>query len=229
MFFVVLRSACVMVTFPVLLFSSVSVSAHAAPVRDGVPEARAATKTSATVLLSRLSVKSEQNSGYSRELFKLWTTKNGCTTRNQVLKDESLVPVKVTSRCAVVSGKWRSPYDNVVVTNPRGLDIDHVVPLQEAWGSGASKWNSDRRKNYANDLGYSASLIAVTAHSNRSKGDDDIAEWQPENVKYLCTYATNWVSVKYRWKLAVDGREKTALQKIFKKCGNPTVTVPPLS
>ncbi|GGT01368.1 hypothetical protein GCM10010270_86390 [Streptomyces violaceus] len=58
-----------------------------------------------------------------------------------------------------------------------GLDIDHMVPLAEAWDSGASAWTAQRRERYANDPGQEASLVAVTARSNRSKADQDPAQW----------------------------------------------------
>jgi hypothetical protein len=67
----------------------------------------------------------------------------------------------------------RRVYDGVTTTNPSKFDIDHVVPLGEAWVSGARKWTTAKRTTYANDLGYAWSLDAVTAHSNRSKGDRD--------------------------------------------------------
>ncbi|MFF2721438.1 DUF1524 domain-containing protein [Streptomyces sp. NPDC058011] len=69
------------------------------------------------------------------------------------------------------AGSWRSYYDDVEVTGAKGLDIDHVVPLAEAWNSGAHAWTPKRREAYANDLAAERSLVAVTAKTNRSKAD----------------------------------------------------------
>ncbi|GAO12837.1 hypothetical protein TPA0598_13_00210 [Streptomyces lydicamycinicus] len=55
-----------------------------------------------------------------------------------------------------------------------------MVPLAEAWNSGASQWTAARRQAYANDLGAERSLVAVTAKSNRSKADQDPAQWMPQ-------------------------------------------------
>ena len=66
------------------------------------------------------------------------------------------------------------------------------------------------------------SLIAVSAHANRSKGDQDPAEWQP--LKSRCRYLSNWVAVKLRWGLTVDTAEKRALLLAIGGCGNPTLT-----
>jgi hypothetical protein len=76
--------------------------------------------------------------------------------------------------CALTGGEWLSYYDGKTVTDPSRLDIDHMVPLAEAWDSGAAEWTAERREAYANDLGAEHSLVAVTAKSNRSKGDKDL-------------------------------------------------------
>jgi hypothetical protein len=40
------------------------------------------------------------------------------------------------------------------------VDIDHVLPLAEAWRSDAQAWSASRRQAYANDLGLAWSLQA---------------------------------------------------------------------
>ncbi|WP_436845389.1 hypothetical protein [Streptomyces cinerochromogenes] len=77
------------------------------------------------------------------------------------------------SRRSSGGGQWYSPYDDRYVTSPRGLDIDYMVPLAEAWDSGASAWTPAERQAYANDLGDDRPLIAVSAASNRSNADQD--------------------------------------------------------
>lgn len=95
--------------------------------------------------------------------------------------------------------------------NPSTFDIDHLVPLAEAWGSGANAWSAEQRTAFANDLGFRPSLIAVSASSNRSKGDRDPAEWMPPAANEHCRYLRTWVAVKTRWRLAIDVAEKRAL------------------
>jgi ABC-type transport system substrate-binding protein len=168
--------------------------------------------TLATVLAG-LTVAAERRTGYRRQLFRLWIDAdgNGCNTREEVLIAEAVLPAKVSASCAITDGHWFSPYDGLTFTDASKLDIDHMVPLAEAWDSGAYAWTPALRKAYANDIGVSWALIAVSAASNRSKGDKDPAEWLPPSVGYRCQYVAIWVAIKARWDLAVDPAEKSAI------------------
>jgi DNA uptake protein ComE-like DNA-binding protein len=115
----------------------------------------------------------------------------------------------------------------VSTTNASGFDVDHLVPLAEAWDSGASNWDSATRQAFANDLDFSMSLIAVTASSNRSKSDRDPAEWLPTNTAYHCEYAVAWVQVKARWKLSIDAVEKEKLLNLANSCGGEALEFSP--
>lgn len=98
-----------------------------------------------------------------------------------------------------------------------------MVPLAEAWDSGASEWTAERREQYANDLGSERSLVAVTAKSNRSKSDRDPGEWLPPAASAQCTYASDWVATKLRWKLTIDTKEQGALEKLAEDCPDTVV------
>jgi hypothetical protein len=155
--------------------------------------------------------------GYSRDRFPHWASQgNSCDTREIVLQRQG-TDVKSDKDCKVVSGTWNSPYDNVVIKNAAEVDIDHMVPLAEAWRSGADKWTDDERKAFANDLG-GIQLHAVTAKSNRAKGDQDPAKWKPPAESYWCTYAQYWISVKITYKLTVDQAEHDALATMLTRC-----------
>ena len=145
--------------------------------------------------------------GYDRSLFKHWidADKNGCDTRKEVLIAEAVVKPKKGAKCILTGGKWVSPYDGKTYTKDASLDIDHVVPLAEAWRSGAWAWTAKQRQDFANDLTDSRVLIAVTASANRSKGDQDVKTWLP--AKYKCNYIEAWVAVKVRYSLTFDTGE----------------------
>lgn len=179
-------------------------------------------------LLGTLTVAPEHPAGYDRDLFPMWEVQDsrGCDTRDVVLINEARKGPQIGPSCTITRGRWFSAYDGVVVRDPRTLDIDHMVPLAEAWASGASSWNETTRRAYANDLGYGRSLIAVTASTNRSKGDQDPAEWLPPRVAYRCTYISDWIAIKYRWRLSMDATEASTLRVFTNSCGNPRITVP---
>jgi hypothetical protein len=163
---------------------------------------------------------------YVREYFKHWVSENdtGCDTRVAVLlRDSKTKPV--LDGCKVVSGDWVSAYDDKEYKKPGGMDIDHMVPLSEAWQSGALDWDAATRQSYANDLGYDFGLVPVSAHSNRSKSDQDPTTWKPDTD--ACVYVGHWTMVKYRWNLTIDQAEKDAIGQVLAFCAdNYSVPVP---
>ncbi|WP_031102252.1 MULTISPECIES: HNH endonuclease family protein [unclassified Streptomyces] len=201
-------------------------TAHAAP-------ATAAPRDAVTLpvqdALAQLPVRTEDRTGYERTKFKHWVDadKDGCNTRAEVLKAEAVVAPEQGASCRLSGGAWFSPYDDRFIQGPGGLDIDHRVPLAEAWDSGASDWSAQEREEYANDLGDDRSLIAVSAASNRSKADQDPSTWLPPAVGYRCQYVTDWVATKMRWGLNVDTDEKAAINEVLDNCPNVPVTVTP--
>lgn len=209
---------------PVLL---AALSSLAVLVATAAP-AQAAT-TTARSLLWKVAVAAESNSSYDRAKFGSWIDANGdCqNTRHEVLIAESKVtPTYSSRRCTVTKGKWLSRWDNRTWTNPSDVDIDHHVPLAEAWGSGARSWSSTDRRRFNNDL-YGPALNAMTDNLNSAKQARDPAQWLPPYAASRCTYAIWWVQVKYRWRLKMDTAERSALANILSgTCGNRTVTIP---
>ncbi|WP_319463577.1 HNH endonuclease family protein [Micromonospora sp. RTP1Z1] len=108
---------------------------------------------------------------------------------------------------------------------PGDLQIDHMVPLAEAWDSGTRNRTTSRRQSYANDLGDSRPLVAVTDNVNQAKGDQDPATWMPPYSSARCRYINEWVATKIRWRLTRGHREKNALTSWANSCPNVTITV----
>ena len=179
--------------------------------------------------IEALDVAEEQRDGYDRDLFKHWVDadRDGCDTRREVLLAEAVVAPEQGDRCKLTGGKWLSYYDEETVTDAGKLDIDHVVPLAEAWDSGAHAWDDERREKFANDLEADRSLVAVTARTNRSKADKDPTDWMPPAESAHCTYLVDWVTTKTRWGLTVDQVEKKTLLTSADACEGETVDVDP--
>jgi len=190
------------------------VNGEAAVAAPPTPPDAATAKTE----LSKLTVQAEgSESGYSRDKFPHWIDQgDSCNTREVVLKRDG-ENVQVGSDCYPTSGTWKSPYDDGEWTQPSDVDIDHMVPLAQAWRSGASSWTTDKRQDFANDLDH-AQLWAVTDNVNQEKGDADPAQWKPPNTSFYCMYARAWVDVKYQWGLTADSAEVDALTDMLNTC-----------
>jgi Protein of unknown function (DUF1524) len=198
---------------------------HAASARSpgeaSAPPARPQTDSAQTVRLRaairQLSIAVERRAGYDRDRFRLWVDADGdCQdTRDEVLAQESRIRV---TGCDISRGRWLSYYDGRTWLNSSDVDIDHLVPLAEAWDSGAWDWNAGTRERYANDLGDRRTLVAVTDNVNQSKGDQDISEWLPSRAH--CRYLSQWVVVKTRWSLSINRPEARTLRRLGDRCRN---------
>jgi hypothetical protein len=145
---------------------------------------------------------------------------DGCDAREQTLIAESTTPAQVDPfGCKVIAGDWTSDYDGTVTSDPSAVDIDHVVPLENAHLSGGWRWDAGRRRQFANDP---ANLVAVSPASNRSKGASTPDEWRPPNQVSWCQTATTWVRVKVSYGLTATTTERDALGDMLSRCGGPT-------
>ncbi|MFF4320167.1 HNH endonuclease family protein [Streptomyces sp. NPDC001568] len=204
----VLASAVALASLTSLVNAPGALAAPPTPISASAARAHLATVTPAA---------EGSTSGYSRDLFPHWSTVSGsCNTRETVLKRDG-VNVVQDSSCAAVSGSWYSEYDGATWTAASDIDIDHMVPLAEAWRSGANSWTTTKRQQFANDL-TRPQLIAVTDNVNQAKGDLDPGKWLPSRTAYRCTYARMWVQVKQYWGLRMDSTEKTALTNVLNGC-----------
>ena len=144
-------------------------------------------------------------------------------TRAEVLIAESVSPVSFAPeddrrKCRVISGGWVGPWTGEAFSDASDVDIDHHVPLGHAHLSGGWDWPSERKRAYANDLDDPASLQAIGARVNRSKGKQPPDEWRPDNTAGWCRYAADWIVVKKKWDLTVISSEVTALEDMLSTC-----------
>jgi hypothetical protein len=200
---------------------------------SGRPPAGLPSPTDAAAQLARLPVVARTDPGlpaYTRDAFgSSWADVdgNGCNQRDDVLLRDAVpgsTAVARQGRCPhdVLAGTWVDPYtgdmlefdDLKDLSQAQAIQIDHVVPLAEAWVSGAWEWPPARRLRFANDLD---GLLAVDGPTNASKGADDPAAWRPRKA-YQCSYALRWIHVKHRWGLGVDASEAAALADLLGAC-----------
>jgi hypothetical protein len=210
--------------------------------RTTSPPAKATAGT-ALAAVARLTVKGRApKTGYSRAAFgQAWfdTDRNGCDTRNDVLRRD-LADRVMKNWCKVLAGtRAPDPYTGrsirFVIGGASEIDIDHVVALSDAWQKGAATWSAGTRLAFANDP---LVLLAVDAAANRSKGDGDAATWLPPNTSYRCQYVARQVAVKLKYHVWVTAAERAAMVRVLSACPGtalpgpgsaPTVAAPPKS
>jgi hypothetical protein len=134
-----------------------------------------------------------------------------CDTRFAVLVTQGN-NVKHTN-CDIISGIWINPYTNETITDSSKIDIDHIIPLKNAWSSGAYLWKQDKRVKYANAPNI---LIISDIKSNRTKGDKSPDKWLPSENK--CGYMIKWIYIKFDYGLSVTKSEKDTLNTKINTC-----------
>ena len=176
----------------------------------------------ATEILEKLEVKGRApKTGYTREEFyNGWPTVEGCNLRQRIIKRE-FGDTAVLDGCNVMAGEYDEPYtgEHKIFTKreeiSKGVQIDHVVALSDAWQKGAQYMERETRYNIATDP---LNLLAVDASANEKKSDGDAATWLPTNKKFRCQYVARQVSVKYKYKLWVTEAEKDAIARVLANC-----------
>ncbi|GAB3592347.1 hypothetical protein GCM10027446_12860 [Angustibacter peucedani] len=222
----------------------------AATAATAVPATEAGAAGTSLAALARVPVKGRApRTGYERAAFgAAWsdTDRNGCDTRDDVLRRDlhAYVLKAGTHGCVVLRGTLDDPYTGRSVAFVRGpgtssrVQVDHVVPLADAWQKGAQQWDAARREQFANDP---LNLLAVDGPTNRRKGDGDAATWLPPDTGYRCQYVARQVAVKAAYGLWMTDAERSASARVLAGCpqqrgpaatpfhlgGGPVETVPP--
>jgi hypothetical protein len=159
---------------------------------------------------------------YSRSLYRHWIDEDGdCQdTRVEVLVRDAIGRLVFADEkdCKVKGGKWKDPYTAQTVTDPKKLDVDHMVPLKNAHESGAWAWSAKRKQEYANYMEFNRHLLAVSLSENRKKGDKGPDKYLPPIKTYRCTYAQDWAKIKEEWELEMTEDEGMAVSKILEEC-----------
>jgi hypothetical protein len=210
-----------------LLLTGPAVPAPPPAVLSAPAEAATAYQAPLWAAIDGLVVAEEVNWGYDRiRYFGPWTDADGdCqNTRQEVLVNETMAaPLYTPGGCAVRGGQWFTSWDNRIHASPSTLQIDHTVPVHEAWGSGARYWSQARRVAYLNDLGDPRALNAQNIELNVEKNGKSPQYWMPPANG--CAYIEQWVAVKIRWGLTVNSGEKAALLRYANSCPAVLVTV----
>jgi hypothetical protein len=143
----------------------------------------------------------------------------GClNTRGLVLERDSQGAVSYSSDgCSVKTGHWQDPYAGQTYTDAADIQIDHFVPLKNAYLSGASDWTAKKRCLYANFLGNNYHLLAVQGRENMRKSDQSPDGYMPPNAAYRCQYLSQWLRVKMIWAMNLSSQETSRIVDMVKE------------
>jgi len=178
----------------------------------------------ATVILAKLLTKGRApKTGYDRALFSDgWGDIGDCDTRNFILsRDLTKITWRNSPKCTVATGTLKDPYTGNIINFVRGVrtssavQIDHVVPVSDAWQKGAQQLSSAKRYSFYNDP---LNLLAVDGPTNEQKSDSDAASWLPPNRAFWCPYVARQIAVKYKYQLWVTSSERAAMLRVLKTC-----------
>lgn len=179
----------------------------------------------ALAALALLEVKGRApKTGYDRELFGYRSVdldRNGCDTRNDVLRRDLVDQAVRPDGCVVESGTLHDPYTGATIAFVRGqgtsaaVQIDHVVALSDAWQKGAQQWDAATREAFGNDP---LNLLAVDGPANQGKGAGDAATWLPPHRAFRCAYVARQVAVKRAYGLWVTAAERDAIARVLAAC-----------
>lgn len=134
-------------------------------------------------------------------------------TRGKVLVRDSKTTVTYRPNgCTVATGDWDDPYSGKHFESASDIQIDHFVPLKNAYMTGGFEWNQKKRCLYANYLGNEFHLISVSGRENLRKSDNSPGQYMPSSKEYACTYLKQWLEVKVIWGLRLTPKEVTAVQ-----------------
>lgn len=154
---------------------------------------------------------SQAGDNYKRSDWRHWIDHDrDCqNTRHELLIERSLVPAVLNSKgCKVVAGEWEDFYTAERIIDPRQIDIDHVVPLAFAAQQSGRYWNSEQKKQFANDP---LNLVITHRKLNRSKGRLSIVEWLPANKNLACRYIWQWIKVKEKYQMPIMPPERNTI------------------
>ena len=125
---------------------------------------------------------------------------------------------------ASMGGRVYGPYTGRHYRSMRDTDIEHIVAVSEAHDSGLCAAGPTMRRRFASDLlNLTLAAPAVNRCGVRGKCGYDATHWLPTINK--CWFAARVVAVKRKYRLSVDRREASALERVLAGCDSTAMIV----
>jgi hypothetical protein len=106
----------------------------------------------------------------------------------------------------------------------RLVELDHVVPLSDAFVSGGHRWKRAGGYSWPDLYNDPGNLIATSAYLNQSKGGRNAAGWLPR-LEFCVRYVIMQIVIKDRYCLSVTRSESDNMQKVLRGQWDEVVNV----
>lgn len=191
---------------------SVAVDAVASSVADEPSAEEAATPADIGDVLAQLPDVTDTRADFREEDFGdgwIDVNRNSCTTYwDTVARDTH------TEGCKTFGGTFTDPFtgSKATVTKDSKPSVQHLVSLRDAWNSGADRWGTATKVEFANDL---SNLITVSKDTAKNRPD---GVWLPTDPAEACDLATRIATVKTKYELSISGTDRDALSAALNSC-----------
>lgn len=121
-----------------------------------------------------------------------------------------------TPKSIIQDASVRNEYtEEEININSDNAIVDMVVTPYDAWGSGAHKWDQDKRVAFASDP---LNHAITTANTVKDKTLTRYHEWKAPSVASQCRMAGRVIAVKAKYGLSVTLEEKEQLNTMVESC-----------
>ena len=154
---------------------------------------------------------------YNRSDYHIWSDLDSdCqNTRTEILIQYATNYTLSTNSCSVTSGTWIDPYSEQIITNPKQIDIDHIVPINYAHTHGAANWSIKQKTQFANDP---QNLTPTLYSLNRQKANKGPSLWLPPSPQAICKYTQTWSYIINKYKLTIDPLDQYTIETATLYC-----------
>ena len=131
------------------------------------------------------------------------------TNNKQVITNTSIIFTSNKNK-TVQSGLWYDYFTDSYITNPKLLQIDHIVPFAEAFRSHTNHWTKKDIKHFF-DTNIESGLLAVRSQQNNKKSDNPPNKYLPPNTKFTNIYINMYINTKKHYNLIINNHETNIL------------------
>lgn len=172
-------------------------------------------------------IKNYKDTKFTKGSWRHWKSLVECwdmreeTLRNQgndvkLLDHEKKTVEGFRTACYVKEGKWEDPYSkNKKMKKTEDVEIDHILSIKAAYGSGGAEWSDSEKEEFANDPD---NLIIASIKQFNNKNSQTPKDWLPDRKEAHCDYGKAYIYTASKYQLGITNKDKKALEKAISTC-----------